>query len=421
MTVTAGDSDEKAVTLERFNPSWPELFVDPYPIFTKYREVEPVHWGYATNPQLPGSWYTFRFDECEAALADQRLKSDPASVGMADVVPPAFEPVAHVFLEWLGALDAPKHSRIRSVMSKAFTPRRVAAFRPRMEAIAEELIQTATERGGPFDIVTSFAFPLPMQIIGDMLGVPQADHVQFRELSTIFAGAIDDPGNEASAKAGSEAALEMLDYFRRQVALRQTDPSDDLLNAMMVAANDEGQVMTEFEVLATAIELIVAGHETTVNTVTKATLGLIESGTYGELASDPSAITSKVIEEILRWVSPLQRQRNRWVTEPMELGGQELEVGQSVVVLLGAANHDPGRFPNPDAFDFNRPVVRHLTFGHGPHFCLGAPLARLEVGIGLRGLMLHAPDLQLAPLDVEWRRNGLIPGPSSLFVERSGN
>ena len=149
MTVTAGDSDEKAVTLERFDPSWPELFVDPYPIFTKYREVEPVHWGYATNPQLPGSWYTFRFDECEAALADQRLRSDPASVGMADVVPPAFEPVAHVFLEWLGALDAPKHSRIRSVMSKAFTPRRVAAFRPRMEAIAEELIQTATERGGP--------------------------------------------------------------------------------------------------------------------------------------------------------------------------------------------------------------------------------------------------------------------------------
>jgi cytochrome P450 len=418
MTLTGDQRIGSTRALERFNPAWPELFIDPYAIYDRYREAEPVHWGHATNPELPGSWYTFRFEECEAGLSDQRLKSDPASVGMADAFPPAFQPVAHVFLEWLGALDPPKHSRIRSVMSKAFTPRRVAALRPRMEAIAEELIQTAAQQGKPFDMVTEFAFPLPMQIIGDMLGVPEDGRDQFRELSTVFARAIDEPGNEASAKAGSEAALRMLDYFREQVAIRQKEPTDDLMNAMMVAANEEGQVMTEFEILATAIELIVAGHETTVNTVTKATLGLLDSGHYQELSSDPSAISDKMVEEILRWVSPLQRQRNRWVTEPMELGGQKLEVGQSVVVMLGAANHDPGRFPHPDQFDFNRPTVRHLTFGHGPHFCLGAPLARLEVGIGLRALMAHMPDLQLAPGEIQWRQNGLIPGPSSLVVER---
>jgi cytochrome P450 len=209
----------------------------------------------------------------------------------------------------------------------------------------------------------------------------------------------------------------MLDYFKGQLALREKEPRDDLMNAMMVAANDEGQVMSEFEIMATAIELMVAGHETTVNTVTKGTLGLLETGVYEKLAADPSAVTEKTIEEILRWVSPLQRQRNRWVTEPMELGGTKLEVGQSVVVLLGAANHDPARFENPDVLNFARPAVRHLTFGHGPHFCLGAALARLEVRTGLRCLLTHAPDLRLASDHVDWRPNGLIPGPSSLLVE----
>jgi cytochrome P450 len=209
----------------------------------------------------------------------------------------------------------------------------------------------------------------------------------------------------------------MLDYFKGQLALRQKEARDDLMNAMMVAANDEGQVMSEFEILATAIELMVAGHETTVNTVTKGTLGLLETGVYQELAADPSAVTDKTIEEILRWVSPLQRQRNRWVTESMELGGTQLEVGQSVVVLLGAANHDPARFENPDALDFARPAARHLTFGHGPHFCLGAALARLEVRIGLRCLLTHAADLRLASDQVDWRPNALIPGPASLLVE----
>jgi cytochrome P450 StaP len=403
--------------LEQFNPAWPELLIDPYPVYAKYRANDPVHWGVATNPSLPGSWYTFRFDDCASALSDQRLKSSPESVGMADAFPPAFEPVAHVFLEWLGALDPPKHTRIRSIMAKSFTPRRVNELRPRIEEIAAELLEAALASGETFDLVTEYAFPLPMLIIGDMLGVPLEDRDQFRTLSTAFAGAIDEPGNEASAQAGSKAALQMLDYFKGQLDIRRKVPKDDLLNAMLVAANDEGQVMTEFEVMATAIELMVAGHETTVNTVTKATCGMLQTGIYQELAKDPEVITGGAVDEILRWTSPLQRQRNRWVTEPMELGGKQLEVGQSVVVMLGSANRDPEQFESPDTLDITRPAARHMTFGYGPHFCLGSALARLEVGTGLRSLFMHAPGLKLTSEEVEWRHNALIPGPASLFVE----
>ena len=331
-------------TLERFNPGWPELYLDPYPVYDQYRAAEPVHWGLPTNPQLPGSWYTFRFDDCASALSDPRLKSDPASVGMADRYPPAFEPVAHVFQEWLGALDPPKHTRIRGVMAKTFTPRRMRELRPRIETIAEELLTAAIRTGRPFDLVDSFAFPLPMAVIGDMLGVPAADRDQFKELSTDFAKAIDQPGNPEVAAIGSKAAVEMLDYFKVLLDERRKQPTEDLITAMLQASTDDGETMTEFEILATAIELIVAGHETTVNTATKTTHGLLDQGMYADLAKTPEKINGNGMEELLRWASPLQRQRNRWVTEPMTLGGVDLKVGESVVVLLGAANRDPGQF-----------------------------------------------------------------------------
>lgn len=405
--------------LTPFNPMDPALLVDPYPLFSEYRENEPVHWGTATNPALPGSWYTFAYEDSSSALNDSRLKSNPASVGMTHAMPPAFEPIAHVFLEWLGALDPPKHTRLRTVTAKAFTPSRVRAFAPIIEQIAHELLDDALSSGEEFDLVTSYAFPLPMKVIGDMLGVPPEDREQFRELSTVFAKAIDNPGDVEAATAGSAATEQMLEYFGHQVALRRKQPQDDVLNTMLVAADDDGQAMTEFEVLATAIELIVAGHETTVNTVTKATYNLLQTDDYERLAADPDRIVGPALEEVLRWTSPLQRQRNRWVTEPMELGGVKLEVGDSVVVMLGAANHDPSLFTNPDRLDLDRPVSRHLTFGYGPHFCLGAALARLEVGTALRTLLKRVPNLEITG-DVAWRRNFLIPGPEELTVRAGG-
>jgi cytochrome P450 len=405
--------------LDRFNPNWPELFADPYPVYDRYRAEDPVHWGLATNPELPGSWYTFTYDDCVTVLADPRFKSDPAAVGMADAWPAAFTPIADVFLEWLGALDPPKHSRIRAVMAKAFTPRRIRELEPRIRAIAHELLDQTLSPSDSFDLVSSYAFPLPMAVIGDMLGVPQPDREQFRELSTQFARAIDTPGDEAATRAGSAAAVQMLDYFRRQLERRRAHPTDDLMTAMMAAAADDGQVMTEFEILATAIELIVAGHETTVNTAAKATLGMLRDGTWADLAVRPEQLSGEGMEELLRWASPLQRQRNRWVSEPVELHGKRLRIGDAVVVMLGAANYDPAKFPSPRKLDLSRPAARHMTFGHGPHLCLGAHLARLELTVALQTLLRRAPDLELRG-EVEWRRNALIPGPSILMVGRSG-
>ena len=369
---------EQAPTLEPFDPGWPELIADP------------------------------------------RLKSDPASVGMADVWPPAFEPIAHVFLEWLGALDPPKHSRIRGVLAKTFTPRRMREMAPRVEAIAQEMVDAALAGGEVFDLVSEYAFPLPMAVIGDMLGVPAADREQFRELSTQFARAIDKPGDVEIASAGSAAAVYMLDYFKQLLDIRRESPTDDLITAMMQASTDDGQVMTESEVLATVIELIVAGHETTVNTVANGTFGMLDQGLWPAMAADPTHIAGPALEELLRWVSPVQRQRQRWVTEPMELGGKQFSHGDSVVVVLGAANHDPERFPDPERIDVDRPQVRHLTFGHGPHMCLGAALARMEVGIGLRTLLTKAPDLALAA-PVQWRENSFLPGPTRLLVQRDSS
>jgi cytochrome P450 len=416
MSVREVDVKARVGDLERFNPGWPELIYDPYPTYERYRKGDPVHWGIAVNPELPGCWYTFRYADCVAALSDKRLKSSPSSVGMAEAVPEEFQPVAHVFLEWLGALDPPKHTRIRSVMAKAFTPRRVNEFLPRIEAIAAELLTAAMADGRPFDLVSDFAFPLPMAVIGDMLGVPPEDRVQFRNLSTQFATAIDRPGDAEAVKAGSAAALQMLEYFEGQMASHRKNPKDDLMYAMMAAANDEGQAMTELEVMATAIELIVAGHETTVSTTSMSTYGMLQSGIYKELASDSSKVTDGVIEELLRWISPVQRQRARWVTEPMELGGRQMQPGESVVVMLGAANRDPEQFSHPDELDFTRPPARHITFGFGIHFCLGAALARLEIGVALRTLFALAPQLALASSDVKWRDNSFLPGLASLEV-----
>ena len=408
---------DRVQTLEPFDPGWPELIIDPYPIYARYRAADPVHWGRAANSQLTGAWYTFGYQDCSDALADPRLKSDPESVGMADVWPPAFEPIAHVFLEWLGALDPPKHSRIRGVLAKTFTPRRMREMAPRVEAIAHDMVDTALASGEAFDLVSEYAFPLPMAVIGDMLGVPATDRDQFRELSTQFAMAIDKPGDVEIASAGSAAAVYMLDYFKQLLDIRRKSPTDDLITAMMAASTDDGQVMTESEVLATVIELIVAGHETTVNTVANGTYGMLDQGLWPALAADPAPIAGVALEELLRWVSPVQRQRQRWVTESMEMDGKRLSRGESVVVVLGAANHDPERFPDPERIDFDRPPVRHLTFGHGPHMCLGAALARMEVGIGLRTLLTKAPDLSLAA-PVQWRENSFLPGPTQLLVRR---
>ena len=412
---------QTAIELPRFDPSDPDLIRDPYPRYAAYREQDPIHWGVSTMRDLPGSWYLFRYAENAAVLSDgATYANDPASVGMGEQVPRAFQPVAHIFQRWLGGMDPPDHRRLRAIMAKAFTPRRVAAMEPRVESITASLVEDALVRGdGRLDIISDVAFPLPMAVVGDALGVAPEDWRLFQGWAADISNAVDQAGDPTAGATGAAAIQSMFEYFSRAVEQRRHNPTDDLLSAMVAAADDDGAPMQEFDAIAIATELGVAGHETSTNGVAKSIIGLLEQpDRWEEFKTTSDAHLDAAIEELLRWTAPVQRQRWRWVTEQTMLGDRVLERGSSVVSILAAANRDPLEFAEPDVIRFDRTDRRHLTFGLGTHFCIGSHLAKLEMRVALKQLAGALPAMQLVedPAEIEWRRNSIIPGPAALWV-----
>jgi cytochrome P450 len=407
--------------LPPFNPVDPALLKDPYPRYALYREADPVHWGVATLTDLPGSWYLFRHDHNAEVLSNGALyANDPATVGMAEAVPAAFRPVAHIFQHWLGGMDPPKHRMLRSALAKAFTPRRINALEPEVTKITSDLIGAALDRGdGQLDVRADVAFPLPMAVIGAALGVAQEDWALFQGWAADVTNAVDRAGEPQSAAKGAAAIQAMADYFAVLVAKRSASPGDDLLSAMLAAAAEEGKDIDEFDIIAIATELGVAGHETTANSVTKSVLGLMQQRSkWDEFVALPDESLGAAIDELLRFTTPVQRQRWRWVTADTTLGGRRLARGDSVVSILGAANRDPEVFENPDVIDFARHSGKHLTLGIGTHFCIGSHLARLELRVALRALASQTPAMELAqdPEDIEWLSNFLMPAPHKLII-----
>jgi len=366
--------------LPPFNPADSALLGDPYPIYARYRQADPINWGIASMSELPGSWYLFRHQDNVDVLADaDRFANDPASVGMSHVVPEVLRPVTHVFQRWLGGRDAPDHRRLRAIVAKAFTPRRVAALQPRITAITAEFVNRALATSESIDLVADVAFPLPMAVVGDALGVQPADWPLFQQWSADLSNAVDRAGDPAAAALGGAAVSAMVEFFAEAVARQRKYPQDDLLGAMVAAADDDGQPMDELDAIAIATEFGVAGHETSTNSIAKSVLGLMDQRQrWEELKTLSDKGFDSAVDELMRWSAPVQRQRWRWVTEDHELDGRSFERGQSVVAILGAANRDPEVFADPDRIDFSRPAARHVTFGFGVHFCLGATLARLE-------------------------------------------
>ena len=410
-----------AIDLPAFNPADPRLLGDPYPVYAQYRDAEPVHWGIPSMRDLEGSWYLFRYEENTTLLMDsETFANDPASVGREGMVPQAFRPVAHVFQRWLGGMDAPDHRRLRAVLAKAFTPRRIAALRPRVESLTAMLLDDALARGdGKLDVVGDLSFPLPMAVVGDALGVRREDWSRFQGWAGDITTAVDRAGDPEAGAGGTAAIQGMVDYFAELVAQRRRTPADDLLGAMVTEADDEGRPMNEFDAIAIATELGVAGHETAANGIAKAVLGLMDQrDRWTELGTLTGERLDAAIEELLRWTCPVQRQRWRWAISDTQLGGRDIERGQSVVSILGAANRDPNHFTDPDRIAFTRSGSRHLTFGLGNHFCIGSHLARLEMRSALGALATRFPDLQLAvdPHEVPWNHNFLMPGPESVQV-----
>ncbi|MET7615832.1 cytochrome P450 [Streptomyces sp. NPDC005408] len=406
----------------------PELFTwefatDPYPAYAWLREHAPVH-----RTRLPSgveAWLVTRYGDAKQALADQRLSKNPAhhdepahAKGKTGI---PGERKAELMTHLLN-IDPPDHTRLRRLVSKAFTPRRVAEFAPRVQELTDRLIDGFIERGEA-DLIHEFAFPLPIYAICDMLGVPREDQDDFRDWAGMM---IRHGGGPRGGVARS--VKKMRSYLAELIHRKREEPGDDLISGL-IRASDHGEHLTENEAAAMAFILLFAGFETTVNLIGNGVYALLRNpeqrerlqhslaaGETGLLEND---FLATAVEELLRYDGPVELATWRFATEPLSIGGQEIAAGDPVLVVLAAADRDPERFAEPDTLDLSRRDNQHLGYGHGIHYCLGAPLARLEGQIALATLLRRMPDLRLAgdPADLRWRGGLIMRGLRTLPVE----
>lgn len=313
--------------------------------------------------------------------------------------------------------DGVDHERLRGLVSKAFTPRMIEGLRPRIQQVAEELLD-AVEPHGRMDLIADFAFPLPVTIISELLGIPVDDRADFREWTAKVARSLDPSTNEADQdeilRAGDEAAQAFGTYFRDLVERRRNDPRDDLVTALIHAQEGEDRLNTD-ELLATFVLLLVAGHETTTNLIGNGMLAMLRHpDELQRLRADLSTERVRIaVEELLRYEPPVTAVV-RVASQDVRFGGTVIPAGHDVLVIIAAANRDPEQFRDPDRLDVTRADNRHVTFSGGPHFCLGAPLARLEGQIAIATLLRRFPKLALSNGDPEWRETVTLRGLKSL-------
>ena len=395
-----------------FNPFDPAFRSDPYPVYRRLLEDSPVF-------ELPfGGWAFCRYADCVAILKDARSSSDQRN--------------ATAFQEWAreqgidpdaGArpflfLDPPDHTRLRGLVNKAFTPRTVEALRPHIQEIVDDLLDRIAQQGG-MDAIEDLAYPLPVKVICEMMGVPLEDHATFKDWSRHLARALDpDPLVPPAEIERRQRAIDSFgEYFAKLIEQRRKAPGDDLLSAL-IAAEESGDKLSENELLSTSILLLVAGHETTVNLIGNGVLALLRHPDQLELLRNDPSLARSAVEEILRFDPPVQFD-GRIAREDMEIGGVTIKQGDQSMQLLGAANRDPEVFPDPDTFDIRRQDNRHIAFGFGIHFCVGAPLARVEGEIALRSLVQRFPRIELRTEAPEYKENIVLRGLRSLPVSVS--
>jgi len=389
-----------------FNPMDPEFLEDPYPTYHRLRSEDPVH----HNPL--GFWVLTRYEDVVAVLRDPRFVKEPIA---AFVAARFGAPVPAIGLSMLDR-DPPDHTRLRGLVSKAFTPRVVETLRPRIQRIVDDILTRVAGRG-EMDVIEELAYPLPVIVICEMLGVPVEDHERFKGWSLDIARGLDAvmlPPDSDVAKRSVAARRALADYFRQLIAERRAAPRADMLSAL-IAAEEAGDTLSEDELLATCILLLIAGHETTVNLIGNGTRALLRHpGELRRLRDDPRLVAGAV-EELLRWDGPVQRTA-RIPSEDVPIGGRTIPKGDMVMPFIGAADRDPAQFPDPDRLDIARADNRHIAFGWGIHFCLGAPLARVEGQIAIDTLVRRLPGLALATGRPEYRQSLTLRGLKALPV-----
>ena len=389
----------------------PERVADPYPTYAWLRAARP-----AWQP-LENVFVLSRHEDCAAVLRDPRFgRSEKGRLGVRRPglggAGPLERPAVRSFL----ALNPPDHTRLRRLVSRAFTPGRVKGLGPRIEAIAAELIQTASASDGPVDLIEALASPLPVTVISELLGVPSADYDRLVTWSDALARGLDPPFLvPAEVRERQQAArADFAAYLGDLIAERRRRPGDDLVSAL-AAVTDGGDVLSEEELIATCILLLVAGHETTTSLMGAAVLGLLRHpDQLARLRAEPDLVDGAV-EEFLRYDPPVQLTARIALTEA-SIGALSVPAGSAALLLVGAANRAPSLCAEPERLDVGRPPTHHLAFGLGIHFCLGAPLARLETQIVLRLLLRRPGDLRLAG-EVEWKQNAVLRGVRKLPLD----
>ncbi|MEU5128710.1 cytochrome P450 family protein [Streptomyces mobaraensis] len=394
-----------------------EFASDPYPAYAWLREHAPVH--RTALPSGVEAWLVTRYADARQALADQRLSKNPvhhseAAHGKGKVGIPG-ERSANLMTHLLN-IDPPDHTRLRRLVSKAFTPRRVAEFAPRVQELTDRLIDGFAARGEA-DLIHEFAFPLPIYAICDMLGVPPEDQDDFRDWAGMM---IRHGGGPRGGVARS--VKRMRTYLAELIHRKREDLGDDLISGL-IRASDHGEHLTENEAAAMAFILLFAGFETTVNLIGNGTYALLRNPGERErlqraLAAGDESLLETGVEELLRYDGPVELATWRFATRDVTIGGQRIAEGDPVLVVLAAADRDPERFAEPDTLDLARSDNQHLGYGHGIHYCLGAPLARLEGRTALATLLRRLPDLRLSadPDDLRWRGGLIMRGLRTLPV-----
>lgn len=410
MSANPQETIKDAPVLSLYHLLDPEVLANPYPLYRRLRTEDPVHW----DPYLH-AWVVTRYADVITVLHDFSADRTPTPDQFAAMGLPELGPIAQVMMRQMLFLDAPAHTRLRTLASMAFTPARVAALREHIREIVEELMKPLLRRGR-MDVIGDLAAPLPAIVTAEMLGVPVADSDQLKEWSADFAEVLGNfQHNPDRASRTLRCVENMTRYFREAIARLKREPREGLIYSFMTAEID-GDRLTEEEIIANCIVTMVGGQETTTNLIGNGVLSLLRNPSeLQRLRSDLTLIPSAV-EELLRYESPSQHTARIAPCDTL-LGGRRIRKGQAVIAVMGAGNRDPERFPDPDRLDLSRTDNRHLAFGWASHFCFGAALARIEGQLVFEAIARQTTNLTLEPnRPIVWRENMGLRGLVALHV-----
>lgn len=396
-----------------YDPREAETTADPYAIFKVLRATDPVHW----SPVLRG-WVLTRYADVRAALFDPRLSADRITPFVNSLSPDKREYLSgleRVLTRWAVFVDPPDHTRLRGLINKAFTPRAIASLAGMIGEIVDGLIddfiaRTARDGEGRIDLIADFSYPLPALVIARILGVPDEDIVLFKgwsdDLAAFVGSAQATPDKYERAARG---AAEMDSYFRAIVRERRANPPRGDVIGALVAAEEAGRALSEDELVATAVLVLFAGHETTANLIGNGMIALLRQPDALQRLREHPELAETAVEELLRIDSPAASV-TRVARTDMVLGGSTIRAGDRLFLMINAANRDPAMFPDPDRLTLDREPNPHVAFGYGPHYCVGAPLARLEAQIAFNRLLVRLEDIALAGDPLEWSDNLVLRG-----------